>query len=130
MDSNTIVVNFSEVTDSGERETFTTGSHRDIRYGKGRYDLLSPFVMERDAKHMENGAVKYGDRNWEKGQPLSRYLDSAMRHIQKYLMGHRDEDHLAAARWNLGALMHTEFMISKGLLPSSLNDIPDWNRSQ
>lgn len=78
---------------------------------------------------MENGAVKYGDRNWEKGQPLSRYIDSAMRHIQKYMMGFRDEDHLAAARWNLGALMHTERLIRDGLLPKELNDLPSWKRS-
>jgi hypothetical protein len=103
---------------------FGTGSQRDTRVGKGRYDLLSPWVMERDAKHMENGAVKYGERNWEKGQPLSRYIDSAMRHIQKFLMGHRDEDHLAAARWNLGALMHTEIMIQSGAVDPGLDDLP------
>lgn len=73
---------------------------------------------------MENGATKYGDRNWEKGQPLSRYIDSAMRHINKFMMGHRDEDHLAAARWNIGALMHTEMMIRMGKLPRKLDDLP------
>lgn len=124
MEPNTLVVDFREVKDSGNRETFETGSHRDTRVGKGRYDLLSPYVMERDAKHMENGAVKYGDRNWEKGQPLSRYIDSAMRHIQKYMMGQRDEDHLAAARWNIGALMHTEHMIQLGRVPQELDDLP------
>lgn len=124
--TSSIVIDYHNVKDSGNRETFETGSHRDIRHGKGRYDLLSPFVLERDARHMENGAVKYGERNWEKGQPLSRYIDSAIRHIQKYLMGNRDEDHLAAARWNIGALMHTEHMISIGKLPESLNDLPDW----
>lgn len=128
MESSTIVVDFSQVIDSGNRETFDTGSHRDTRTGKGRYDLLSPFVMERDAKHMENGAIKYGDRNWEKGQPFSRYLDSAIRHIQKYLTGHRDEDHLSAARWNLGALMHTEHMVQLGMLPEELNDLPNWSK--
>lgn len=124
MEPNTLVVDFREVKDSGNRETFETGSHRDTRVGKGRYDLLSPYVMERDAKHMENGAVKYGDRNWEKGQPLSRYIDSAIRHIQKYMMGQRDEDHLAAARWNIGALMHTEHMIQLGRVPQELDDLP------
>jgi hypothetical protein len=87
---------------------------------------MSPFVLSRDALHLENGASKYGDRNWEKGQPLSRYYDSAMRHMNKYLMGMRDEDHLAAARWNLAAIIHTEHMISLGLLPENLNDLPAW----
>lgn len=72
---------------------------------------------------MEHGAVKYGDRNWEKGQPLSRYLDSAIRHLVKFMQGHRDEDHLAAARWNIAGLMHTELMICRGELPSTLDDL-------
>jgi hypothetical protein len=117
---------FASIKDSGKREEFNTGSLRDTREGKGRFDLMSPFVLQRDARHLENGASKYGDRNWEKGQPLSRYYDSAMRHMNKYLMGMRDEDHLAAARWNLAAIMHTEHMISMGLLPESLNDLPGW----
>ncbi len=83
-------------------------------------------MIERDAQHMENGATKYGDRNWEKGQPLSRYLDSAMRHLNKFLMGNREEDHLAAARWNIGALMHTQMMVQAGQLPKALDDLPKW----
>lgn len=126
MDTATFIVDFSDVKDSGKREEFDTGSRRDTRDGKGRFDLISPFVTERDARHLENGARKYGDRNWEKGQPLSRYMDSALRHMNKYLMGHRDEDHLAAARWNIAALMHTEQMIKLGRLPAELNDLPNW----
>jgi hypothetical protein len=127
VDTMTFAVRFNEVKDSGKREEFDTGSRRDTRDGKGRFDLLSPFVLERDAKHLENGARKYGDRNWEKGQPLSRYMDSAIRHLNKFMMGHRDEDHLAAARWNIAALMHTEMMIQLGRLPADLNDLPRWN---
>lgn len=126
MDTSTIIVDFREVKDSGKREEFETGSRRDTREGKGRFDLISPFVSERDAKHLENGARKYGDRNWEKGQPLSRYMDSALRHLNKFLMGHRDEDHLAAARWNIAALMHTQHMIALGNLPAELDDLPNW----
>jgi len=86
---------------------------------------MSPITMHRDAVHLENGALKYGDRNWEKGQPLSRYLDSALRHLMRFLAGHRDEDHLAAARWNIGALIHTEELIRRGDLPRELNDLPN-----
>jgi hypothetical protein len=119
---------FATVKDSGKREEFDTGSKRDTREGKGRFDLMSPFVLARDARHLENGAKKYGDRNWEKGQPLSRYYDSAIRHLNKYLMGLRDEDHLAAARWNIAAIMHTEEMIKLDLLPAELSDLPEWLR--
>lgn len=113
--------------DSGNREEFDTGSRRDTRSGKGRYDLMSPFTLARDARLLELGASKYGERNWEKGQPISRFIDSAMRHLLRYLEGHRDEDHLAAARWNIGAIMHMETMISRGIVPAELMDLPDWS---
>lgn len=113
-----------ELQDSGERQTFDTGAQRDSETGKGRFDLLSPFVTERDAILKEKGALKYAPRNWEKGMPFSRCLDSALRHINKYQRGFNDEDHLAAARWNLAAIMHFEEMIRRGLLPESLNDVP------
>ena len=117
---------FDHVKDSGERQEFDTGSVRDTRAGKGRYDLISPIALGRIARHYENGAAKYGDRNWEKGQPLSRYLDSALRHAYKYLEGHREEDHMAAAAWNLIAFIHTETMVVRGGLPAELADLPDY----
>jgi len=117
---------FNHVKDSGERQEFTTGSVRDTQEGKGRYDLMSPIVLKRDAVHLENGAKKYGDRNWEKGQPLCRYLESAVRHIFDYLEGDRSEDHLAAARWNIAGVIHTEEMIKRGILPKELDNLPDY----
>lgn len=115
---------FDEVKDSGKRQEFATGSVRDTRENKGRYDLLPPYAISRLAKHFENGARKYGDRNWEKGQPLSRYMDSALRHLFKALSGQKDEDHLAAAVWNIMALIETEYKCTNGALPESLNDLP------
>lgn len=108
--------------DSGKREEFPTGSRRDTREGKGRYDLVSPFALARLARHLEAGAVKYGDRNWEKGQPLSRYFDSAVRHLYSWLSGAQEEDHLAAALWNVHAMIHTQIMVERGVLPEELND--------
>ena len=114
---------FDSVKDSGARQNFETGSVRDTRDGKGRFDLLPPAVLRRDARHMENGARKYGDHNWTKGQPLSRYLDSAFRHLVCMMEGLTDEDHAAAVRWNIGAFMWTEGEIAEGRLPSTLNDL-------
>ena len=96
-----------KLADSGERISY--GEHKAIRepnIGKGRYDLISPFAMKRIALHYQRGAEKYYDRNWEKGIPFSRYVDSAKRHLDQYVMGAEDEDHLAAACWNLMAIMH------------------------
>ena len=106
--------------DSGKREEHKTGAVRDVREGKGRFDLISPFAERRLALVHEKGAVKYDDRNWEKGIPISRCLDSAKRHINQYIMGMRDEDHLAQAAWNLFAVMHFE-----EVLPEML-DIPNY----
>lgn len=94
--------------DSGKREEFATGSKRDSREGKGRFDLIPPAPLWRLAKLYERGAIKYGDKNWEKGQPSSRYLDSCMRHLVCYMSGMRDEDHLAAVAWNAFGMMWNE----------------------
>jgi hypothetical protein len=110
------------------KEQFATGSQRDSRSSKGRFDLLPARALFRLAKHFEGGSQKYGARNWEKGQPLSRYMDSALRHAFKFLGGARDEDHAIAAVWNLLCLVDTEERIKAGLLPAELNDLPPPSR--
>lgn len=95
--------------DSGNRRKFETGAVRDMQEGKGRCDLLPACALLRLAKHYEAGAMKYEARNWEKGIPISVMIDSAMRHLLKYMDGQTDEDHLAAVAWNiLGAMWMEE----------------------
>lgn len=53
------------------------------------------------AKHFEEGAKKYGERNWEKGIPVHCYIDSAVRHYLKWLRGDKDEPHDRAFVFNL-----------------------------
>jgi hypothetical protein len=43
------------------------------------------------AKHYEEGAKKYSERNWEKGIPLHCFIDSGVRHYLKWLRGDDDE---------------------------------------
>ena len=118
-----------EIKDSGSREEFSTGAVRDIQDdNKGRYDLLSPFAMHRLSVHMAKGAKKYTANNWMKGVPMHSFYDSAMRHMFDYMANRlmkveQDEDHLAAAFWNLHGLIHTEEMIARGELPQELDDI-------
>jgi hypothetical protein len=94
--------------DSGEREVMETGSQRDTREGKGRFDLIPPFALQRLAGLYERGAAKYGDRNWELGQSSTRFYDSCMRHLVNYMAGDREEDHLAAVMWNAVGMMFNE----------------------
>lgn len=53
------------------------------------------------AIQLENGAIKYGPRNWQKGIPLDRYIDSGIRHYMKHLRGDDNERHDRAALWNM-----------------------------
>lgn len=96
------------IKDSGERREFESGAVRDMSEGKGRFDLLPMCVLMRLAKHYENGAKKYAERNWEQGIPSHSFADSAMRHIAKYMDGWDDEDHLISAIWNLCGLAFNE----------------------
>lgn len=107
---------------AAEMKNFETGSRRGSSKGKGRYDLLAFATLRRQAKHLEQGAVHYGDRNWQKGQPLGRYIDSALRHLFQWIEGERDEPHLAAFVWNAIALDWTANAILEGKLPRSLDD--------
>ena len=115
---------FDKVKDSGKRQEFNTGSKRDTNEGKPRYDLISSIGLYYLAMHYANGAVKYGDRNWEKGQPLSRYIESIERHLAKLKVGLEDEDHASAISWNTMAYQHTKIMIEAGSLPKELDDMP------
>jgi hypothetical protein len=107
-----------------EVRKFETGSQRDIRDGKGRFDLLPPEALFALAKHFEQGARKYEDRNWEKGQDLGTYCDSGLRHLVSFMAGQVDEDHLVAAAWNLVAAITTRARIQAGILPSTLDNMP------
>lgn len=74
------------------------------------------------SKLYEAGCLKYGDRNWELGQPLRVYLDSGARHLAKSLSGWVDEDHLVAAAWNQMCCIETSKRISGNTLPASLRE--------
>ena len=51
--------------------------------------------------HYEEGAKKYGEYNWQKGIPVNRYIDSAVRHYLKWKRGDDDENHARAFVWNV-----------------------------
>ena len=89
------------IKDSGDRTEFETGAKRDMHAGMGRMDLLPWYGIMEVSKHCEEGALKYGEHNVDKGIPLHSLLDSASRHLAKYMVGMDDEDHLRAACWNL-----------------------------
>ncbi len=84
-----------------------------IREGDTKYleSAIDLFIIEENmgweesflevAKHFEEGAKKYGERNWEKGIPLHCYIDSAVRHLLMHLIGDKTEPHDRAFMWNI-----------------------------
>ncbi len=90
--------------DSGARQVFSTGMNRDIQDNKPRYDLIYSPMVKRWSELMARGAVKYGERNWEKAETeeeLGRFIASAMRHMFQWFDGDTDEDHAAAVFFNI-----------------------------
>ena len=90
----------------GEERTFQSGAVRDSADGKGDMVSMPWEALLRLSKHYEAGAKKYERWNYRKGIPVSSFIDSACRHLAKYQCGMDDEDHLAAAAFNiLGAML-------------------------
>jgi hypothetical protein len=112
-----------EIPDSGGRTDFATGAVRDLQENKGLPHLIPKEALRRLSVRFAEGARKYGRNNWQKGIPLSSYIDSAHRHIWDFEDGEPSEDHLAAAIWNLACLLQTEHWIKQGRLPEALDDI-------
>ena len=109
--------NVSHICGDNQFTQFETGAVRDTG-GKGRMDLLPWCAILRISKHMEDALTHYPERNWEKGLPMHSMIDSAFRHLAKYVDGWDDEDHLCSAATNLLMAMWMEEKIPE------MQDIP------
>lgn len=115
----------SELLDSGATRVFSGGAQRDCNKNKGRCDLLPPLALLTVSKHFQKGAEKYGENNWRKGMPQSAFLDSGIRHMLKASAGQTDEDHLAAAAWNILCAIETrEIAAQKALMKEAVDSFP------
>lgn len=101
-----------------------------LRYdiGKNRLDLIPGEWTWALADVLSMGAVKYTERNWERGMQWSKVLGCILRHITKFLMGERYDDetgchHLAMAAWNCLALMSYDIRGIQGV--QNLPDAPE-----
>ena len=75
------------------------------------------------SKHFEEGATKYGERNWEQGIPVHSFIDSALRHYLKFLRGDEDENHKISFVWNIVCCLWT--LKHKPEMNDLVNDL-DW----
>lgn len=108
---------------STDKQQFTTGAVRDTQENKNRYDLIPVTILEQLAEVFTEGALHYGDRNWQKGIPASRYYASCMRHLTLAVKGNESENHLIKAAWNLMAMKWTLDEVQSGKLPAELDDL-------
>ena len=102
---------------------YETGSLRKSQVEKSRIDLISPLFLMRLGYHMGRGIKEYAERNWELGQPTARLYSSACRHLAQWAIGLKDEDHLAAAAFNIMAIIHEEEMIKFGKMDPKFDDM-------
>ena len=70
-------MNYVYQWDTENLKKFKSGSLRSTDADGERFDLISPFGLVRLAKVYAEGAKKYGDRNWELGQPTDEILNHA-----------------------------------------------------
>jgi hypothetical protein len=111
--------------DSGKRQSFKSGAVRDTLENKTLWDLMPIIPLKRIAALYTRGAIKYDPDNWKKGIPSSRFMSSAIRHLNEYryiqeckklgieikdaeILKVLEEDHLSAVIFNLLAIMYNE----------------------
>jgi len=97
-------------------------NYTDIGEEVYRFDLIPYSSIKRVVDVYERGADLYGPRNWEQGMPLSRLLDSALRHLFQCIAGKDDEDHAAQGAWNVIGFAETLWRIQQGYLPQDLDN--------
>lgn len=100
------IENKSNVIDT--KRVFDTGSQRDDDKNKPLVNHLSAYLRLRFGYLLRMGANKYGKNNWQKGQPTEAALESMHRHLAKYELGDRSEDHLSAIVFNVQLIMKNE----------------------
>lgn len=101
----------TEVIDGVERTFFvdeSTGGRKEVKLA--RFDLIPVGPLTALAEHYGRGALKYEDRNWEKGYPWSLSYAALLRHLTAWWEGEDDDpetgsSHLAAVAWHAFALL-------------------------
>src|SRR5574337_1216255 len=78
--------------------------------GKVDFSLTPPEWEEALAMVLTRGAAKYARHNWMRGMAWSTMIGCARRHLRSFVAGEKYDPesgchHLAAAAWNLLALM-------------------------
>lgn len=128
----TVVSASTVLPDTGLRETLVPGGAvREADPSKPLIGCISPVAKRALGRLMAKAEDKYkahgGCRNWEKGMPVTRVIESIERHIADFQMRDEKEDHLAAIMWNAMVLIHyRDAGTTTGLSWAELDDRPVW----
>ena len=99
-----------------------TGGRKDD-FGKTRYDLLPPEMLDGVAKVLTFGAGKYGQRNWEKGMGWGRPFAALMRHMWAWWRGEAaDPESGMSHLWHAGCCI--AFLIAYEARGAGADDRP------
>lgn len=84
------------------------------------FNLISPYVIRRLAQRFTVGGRKYGLVQWRQGINDAAYVADRFNHLIEHLTafqaeGNSKDDNLAAAMWNLAALMEVERLCPEAL---------------
>lgn len=85
----------------------TTGGQKGKKIA--RFSLIPAEFLWNLAEHYGKGAMKYEDRNWERGYNWSLGVDALQRHLHQWLMKEDNDEetgtnHLIAVAWHACAL--------------------------
>lgn len=71
--------------------------------GKIRLDLIPPELLTSVGEILTFGAIKYSERNWEKGMKWGRVYGALMRHLWKWWKGEDLDDETGKSHlWHAG----------------------------
>jgi hypothetical protein len=98
----------SEQAKKIQARVFESGSKRDNDTNKPLPSHLDAYLRLRFGYLLRMGANKYDKNNWQKGQPDESSLESLHRHLAKYEMGDREEDHLSSIIFGVMLIMKNE----------------------
>ena len=85
-----VVTMSARVREAAAERPADEGHKADV--GKLRFDLLPPDALREVVRVMTMGALKYSDRNWEKGMDWSRCEAALRRHLNEYSLRNDIDD--------------------------------------
>lgn len=95
--------------------------------GKLPWHLLPPELMIGVAAVLQFGAVKYTERNWEKGMAWSRVFSALMRHLWAWWMGEKKDPETGYSHlWHAGCCI--AFLIAYEQREIGVDDRPGVSR--